>query len=154
MAIRSLDLVVLRHGEAESYAGSDSQRALTERGRSQAQHQAQLLSEQGFIPEQIIHSPYLRTRQTADICHKTFPDALLKTHSGLLHSADVTGIPFMLDQQASVLMVSHMPLVARIVHLFCPGVDIYGFNVAGFVRMTVDLRDYSAVITQDATQGV
>ena len=154
MASRSVDLVILRHGEAEPYAGSDAQRELTEAGRLETEQQVQVLSELGFAPDEIIHSPFTRTCQTADICHAMFPNAQMKSHSGLMHSADVNQIPYLLNQQGSVLFVSHMPLVARIVNFFCPETSVYGFGVSGFARMTIDLSDYSGTITHDATRGI
>lgn len=154
MASRSLDLVILRHGEAEPYAGSDAQRELTLRGKSETRTQAEKLLAIDFEPEEIIHSPFTRTCQTADICHEVFPAAAIKSHSGLMHSADVNQIPYLLNQQKSVLMVSHMPLVARIVNFLCPSTDIYGFSVSGFVRITVSLDDYTGTVMHDATRGI
>lgn len=154
MVSRSLDLVILRHGEAEPYAGSDADRELTERGKLETRKQTEKLLEIGFAANEIIHSPYIRTYQTANICSELMPTAVMKSHSGLMHSADVNQIPYLMNQQNSLLMVSHMPLVARIVNFLCPGTEIYGFSVSGFARITVSLDDYSGMVAYDATRGI
>jgi phosphohistidine phosphatase len=60
-------LLLLRHGEAESAqaAASDFDRALTAHGRRQALEAAQHLQSAQYLPEAIVASPALRTRESA-----------------------------------------------------------------------------------------
>ena len=150
---QSVDLVILRHGEAEPYINSDAERALTDRGREETSAQIAILAEQGFLPEEIIHSPFIRTTQTARICHDFFPDAKLRAHSGLMHSAQPEMVPSIWGECNSVLLASHMPLVARLLLYLCPTANVYGFNVSGFARVEVHRETLESVITLDATGG-
>ncbi len=61
-----MQLLVMRHGEAEIRAPSDAQRNLTEAGRQQAISAGKWLSEHGHRFQQLWVSPYRRARQTAE----------------------------------------------------------------------------------------
>ncbi|HEX4052154.1 MAG TPA: histidine phosphatase family protein [Steroidobacteraceae bacterium] len=62
-------LLLLRHGEAEpaGAAASDFERALTAHGRAQALQAARRLRRTRCVPDAILASPALRTRETATI---------------------------------------------------------------------------------------
>lgn len=62
-------LVLLRHGEAQpaGAAASDFERPLTLHGRAQALQAAHRLRGAGCVPDAILASPALRTRETATI---------------------------------------------------------------------------------------
>jgi phosphohistidine phosphatase len=60
-----MELLILRHAEAEPYAASDSQRALTPRGIVQARLVGNFCLSAGLLPEVILTSPYVRTVETA-----------------------------------------------------------------------------------------
>ena len=153
MVSQSVDLVILRHGEAEPYINSDAERELTSRGREETRAQIALLAEQGFQPEEIIHSPFTRTTQTAGVCHEFFPDAKLRAHSGLMHSAQPEMVPLIWGESNSVLLASHMPLVARLLLYLCPTANVYGFNVSGYARVEVNRESLESVLIHDATGG-
>lgn len=146
-----LDLVIMRHGEAESIASSDERRSLTESGRLMIARQARILKEQGFEPTEIVHSPYLRTDQTAAICHSRFPSATCRSDAALLHSAEPDRIPFMWSETPSMLLVSHMPLVGRLIQYLCPESGIYGLPVGGYVRIAVNMTDLSSTLIFDGS---
>ncbi len=60
-----MKIFIMRHGEAEHYAQSDAERALTERGRSASAAVAKACVEQGYqLFDKVIVSPYLRAQQT------------------------------------------------------------------------------------------
>jgi len=61
-----MNLILWRHAEAEDYAATDLARALTTRGRKQAQHVAKWLRTR--LPDNavILASPAVRTIQTAE----------------------------------------------------------------------------------------
>lgn len=61
-----MNIVIMRHGEAESCVSSDEQRHLTEQGREQALMAGQSLVASGFFPDQLWVSPYIRALQTID----------------------------------------------------------------------------------------
>jgi len=62
-----MDLLLIRHAKAESFASSDSARALTEQGREQARKVGQFLEQQQLVPDLTLASPLVRARQTAEI---------------------------------------------------------------------------------------
>lgn len=151
MATDILDLVIFRHGEAEGFVTSDDQRQLTENGRKVTLQQSKALLETGFIPDVIIHSPFVRTNQTASICHSVFSEADIKSDTLLLHGANPEQVPMTWNNESSVLLVSHMPLVGRLIQYLCPQSNIYGLPVAGFVRMSLDKNRLQGVISHDGT---
>ena len=62
-------LILMRHAQAEPAAidGADHERALSDTGRREALRAAQQLRAMTSLPDRVLVSPSLRTRQTADI---------------------------------------------------------------------------------------
>lgn len=60
-----MQLWILRHGEAVWPAPSDPERALTARGEAENKALAETLNKQSDRCDYLLHSPYLRARQTA-----------------------------------------------------------------------------------------
>ncbi|RKZ99663.1 MAG: histidine phosphatase, partial [Gammaproteobacteria bacterium] len=82
-----MELIILRHGEAGS-AALDQERPLTDYGRQQIAGQYQWLQEHQFEPELILHSPYRRTTETADLASVLFPNAELQVEPLLTPDGD------------------------------------------------------------------
>ncbi|MFD2255336.1 SixA phosphatase family protein [Luteolibacter algae] len=64
-----MNLLLLRHGKAEERrpaGGTDFSRALVEKGHQQAREAARVLSAAEMLPDLVLCSPLVRTRQTAD----------------------------------------------------------------------------------------
>ena len=62
-----MDLIMLRHGKAEDFHfEGDSARPLVEKGRQQARQAARILKRAKWLPDIVLTSPLVRTRQTAD----------------------------------------------------------------------------------------
>lgn len=115
-----MKLWVLRHGEAQQYAGSDAARALTDTGRAQVSHCAvQLL---GKPLDAVLASPYVRAQQTAQLVHGALgltdpvitvpwltPDSL----------PDQVMLELERRQLEHVLLVSHQPLVGTLIGALC-----------------------------------
>jgi phosphohistidine phosphatase len=69
-------LYIVRHAWAEEPDerwGSDAARPLTDDGKKRYRKVVEALVERGFRPQIIATSPYLRTRQTAEIAAKNLP---------------------------------------------------------------------------------
>lgn len=63
-----MQLILLRHGKAEDrHPEGDRFRALMEKGYLQARRAGELLKASGDVPEIVLTSPLVRTRQTAEI---------------------------------------------------------------------------------------
>jgi len=64
-----MQLLLLRHGKAETRNSdnpTDFSRALLQKGIDQARNAARLLREADLLPDLVLCSPLIRTRQTAD----------------------------------------------------------------------------------------
>lgn len=62
-----MQLLLLRHADAESSAPTDDLRALSDKGRQQAKRVARFCKERGLQPDLILTSPFLRAEETARI---------------------------------------------------------------------------------------
>jgi phosphohistidine phosphatase len=60
-----MQLLLLRHAEAEPNAATDATRALTEKGSKQAESVGRYCLKHGFVPEMILSSPLTRAEETA-----------------------------------------------------------------------------------------
>jgi phosphohistidine phosphatase len=67
-------LFLIRHAKAETAFGQDDyDRALTDRGRNDARRIAAMLADRERLPEVLVHSGALRTKQTAEIFAAHWP---------------------------------------------------------------------------------
>nr|WP_220464609.1 phosphohistidine phosphatase SixA [Pseudomonas juntendi] len=113
---------VLRHGEAELRANTDTERRLTAHGREQVVRSAAHLLGQPL--QAIIASPYVRAQQTAALVHETLGFAEpLRTVPWLTPEADVQQVIGEIERLGleHVLLVSHQPLVGNLVGLLQHG---------------------------------
>ena len=63
-----MQLLVIRHARAaEANGGPDSQRPLSDLGRSEFEAAASKIAQSGSVPQHIYHSPARRTTETAEI---------------------------------------------------------------------------------------
>ena len=60
-----MQIILIRHGQAEHQSSTDAKRALTALGESQAQQTAAWLVNHDFQLDGLFVSPYLRAQQTA-----------------------------------------------------------------------------------------
>lgn len=117
-----MQIFVMRHGQAEAIAPSDSLRTLTEGGVKEAEITGQWLLENSQTFDCVFVSPYVRAQQTADavigqlsrvgkrqiLSFITPEDSPKAVHDYLdAVSSD--------EQYQSILLVSHMPLVSYLV---------------------------------------
>ncbi|HLR17904.1 MAG TPA: phosphohistidine phosphatase SixA [Alcanivoracaceae bacterium] len=133
---------VSRHGEAEAYAASDAQRALTERGSAEVREFWRQLREQGVLPTRIIASPYVRAQQTAAIIAEVIGGLAVETHPLITPDASVSEVLDWLGRDVAeegVLLVSHMPLVGNLVGQWTQGVGAgVGMSVATVACIEAD----------------
>ena len=62
-----MNLLIIRHAEAEGFAMNDAARTLTEKGLDQARRVGEFLKTKGLVPDLTLTSPYTRALQTAEI---------------------------------------------------------------------------------------
>jgi phosphohistidine phosphatase len=118
-----MELIVLRHAEAEDHAPTDHLRRLTEKGRHQAEAVGVYLKEHAIKVDIILSSPALRTAETAEIVAEelelevqTVPWAL----PGMTPEMAMNSLE-RFQSAKRVLLVGHQPdiglLVARLLGL-------------------------------------
>lgn len=115
----------MRHGEAEPLSSQDSQRQLTARGQHEVSQMALWLQQHYAAFDWIWASPYLRTRQTAELMlAKQQPFSQFEIVPELVPEGDAALFKSYFDARISknpdarVLLVSHMPLVSFLVEAF------------------------------------
>lgn len=113
-----MKIFIMRHGEAEHYASSDAERALTERGQNASLKVALKCSGKGFSNfDKVLVSPYLRAQQTWTTISQTFTGTDVETCDDITpygQSDQVFDYISALVEQHnfdSMLLVSHLPLV-------------------------------------------
>ncbi|WP_341501552.1 phosphohistidine phosphatase SixA [Gallaecimonas sp. GXIMD4217] len=120
-----MQVLIMRHGQAVPQAPSDAERSLTARGEEEAWAQGNWLKSQGLVPSRLFVSPYRRTRQTAAQVGAAFANVEPVTLDELTPSGNLQAVTDLihgyLGSDETLLLVSHMPLVAYLVEALVPG---------------------------------
>jgi len=116
-----------RHGEART-AATDRQRQLTDRGRDDVSFGCHRFHdtcvERGLAhPDRLLHSPWVRTTQTADIVASAFSHARVQPCDALMPGMGVGDVDRALrdldhPEDAHLVLVTHQPLVSRLVDYY------------------------------------
>ena len=119
-------LLVMRHGNADSAGtGSDFDRPISRTGRLDLVSLAQGVSTLEMRPEIIVHSPLVRTRETAEILVAGLGGQVPLLEAPLLSPgaspAEVQGEVSGLANFGSVMVVGHAPDVSEICYFFLAG---------------------------------
>ncbi|HEX6292863.1 MAG TPA: phosphohistidine phosphatase SixA [Herpetosiphonaceae bacterium] len=164
-----MKLFFLRHGIAEPAHGAigDRERALTEEGRSQAQHIAQALRRLNIRPDVVLTSPLARAAQTAEIVAPVL-EAPLETANELQPGCILDDLQRLLRRYAheTIMLVGHEPdfsaLAARLINADERGIllkkggviriDVDGRPQAGRGRMVTLLTPKTLVLLADTAQ--
>ncbi len=120
-----MQLVLLRHGEAERDAASDSQRRLTARGEQEASATGLLLAPLLLGPLQVISSPYCRARQTAERVAAEIGAGAVREISGITPDDDPRRALLLIAGHcvpgSTLVVVTHMPLISDLLALLVDG---------------------------------
>ncbi len=136
-----MKIYIMRHGEAQHYAASDAERALTDRGRSESVAVARAGVNQKDVTrfDKVLVSPYLRAQQTwqeisayfssqdVEVCEDITPYGQSEMVFEYITARAET------EQWQSVLLVSHLPLVGYLVSEFVPEMVPPMFPTSGLV---------------------
>jgi phosphohistidine phosphatase SixA len=114
-----LIVTLWRHGEA-AWLAPDADRPLTEAGRAaltlRASELVQWLSAQANAqPSDLLHSPYRRTRETADLIAPLIGSPARDEAAALAPGCDERGLFSLLDKQPHLVIVSHQPFISEMV---------------------------------------
>lgn len=139
-------LVLLRHAKAEApqpYA-TDAERPLSTRGLVDAAAAGGWLAEQGLIPDRVLCSPALRTRQTWEqvACALT-PATPTVTYVASMYDAGAEALLRTIartsDDVRTLLVVGHNPILSIVSGYLDPaGGDGGSLRTAGIAVHTVD----------------
>src|SRR5512134_3146282 len=113
-----MELILWRHAEAED-GSPDHARALTEKGRKQAEHMAQFLSTRLPPHTRILVSPAVRAQQTAAALTDQFITAPnIDVGSSPQRALSTAGWP---TAGGTVLLVGHQPWLGEVAALLMTG---------------------------------
>ncbi|SIN76235.1 phosphohistidine phosphatase SixA [Salinivibrio sp. ES.052] len=115
-----MKLIIMRHGEAQAFAASDSERGLTANGEQQSKQMAVWLNQQigSQAIDKVLVSPYLRAQQTWQVCAPLLPTASqviteeeITPYGQSDRVYDYVNAMIEVEKLDVVLVVSHLPLV-------------------------------------------
>lgn len=110
-------LFILRHAEAGPASKSDFERALTERGISQAKDLGEMMNEKGYAPALVLCSSALRTRLTLEGVMESVRIPKVE-HTRDIYHAEALDLMDMLraidEKYSSVLLVGHNPAIHQL----------------------------------------
>lgn len=113
-----MKLILARHGEAEdvSPTGKDRDRELTPKGKEDIHKMGRFIQLSSLKVKYIYHSPYLRTRQTAEIFAEELKIELLEPCDELAPGKSCEDIIHKIknfSNSEALLIVSHNPGIAH-----------------------------------------
>lgn len=122
-------LLLLRHAKAEPAHGvADEQRPLTLEGRQRASAVGPALVEAGLVPEVVLCSPAVRTRQTWELVRAGLSAQPRVEHRDSLYGGSpgalLDEVRAVSDDVETVLVVGHEPIMSRTAAVLAgPGSD-------------------------------
>jgi phosphohistidine phosphatase len=144
-------LTIWRHGAAEKGV-NDRLRELTSSGRDDVRFGGHRFHEACIAwniprPHRILHSPLVRTAQTAEIIAATFTHATVTAVAALQPGSDVAAVDALVcdfnksdSDKQHTLLVSHQPLVSELVDYYLGGGSSVPFLApGGLVTLSLEL---------------
>lgn len=121
----TLELVLLRHGEAERQAARDDLRRLTPRGAQEARATGTRLAALHLRVPVVMSSPYVRARETAEIVAEAVGAGAVRELAGITPDDDprraVLAIAERCVPGTTLVVVTHMPLIGSMLSLLVDG---------------------------------
>lgn len=113
----------MRHGEASWQAACDAERPLTENGVIRLRKTLTENRSRMTDVDHILHSPYLRARQTAQIAGEVLGVTEFSQDARWTPEGDIVQALSSLEayEDKTLLVVTHNPLVSLLVGAFCEG---------------------------------
>jgi phosphohistidine phosphatase len=117
--------VVLRHGTAEPFAPTDQERHLADRGRDEARVAGERLRSLGVVPDHVVVTPAVRTRETwqevASVLGSELQPVVERSGYGASLEVLVDALRTLPADAATVLFVGHNPVAAHLCHFLDDG---------------------------------
>ena len=155
-----MNIYIMRHGQAEMIAPSDSARPLTAIGKKQSAKMAKYLSEKKVTFDAVLVSPYLRAQKTLEAVTPFFPKVeniqTLKslTPSGSARASVNEILALQADGAKSVLIVSHLPLVGYIVGELAPAAGVPSFSTSSVAHIDFDEQGFGTLLSLTAVSNI
>ena len=135
-----MKVFIMRHGEAQQFASSDSDRQLTPKGRQRSQEIARECSELGYVHfDRVLVSPYIRAQQTWHEISAYLSAECYETCEDITPYGDAEQVVSYLSALADVhnvqdlLIVSHLPLVGYIAAELIADISPPMFSTSGLM---------------------
>lgn len=149
-----MQLMIMRHGEAEPTFRDDANRKLTTQGFIEAQQGGVWLKQKVDSIDYAIVSPFVRAKQTHEMvasivtCGYTETSAEI-TPSGIPSSVHdyIDGLIASNPNISSLILVSHMPLVTYLLDSFTRKMESRMFCTGGIACLDYQGAGQSAVVT-------
>jgi phosphohistidine phosphatase len=143
-----MKIFIMRHGEAENFAASDAERALTSSGRSASISVAKASRKRGLSQfDKVLVSPYLRAQETWQAISEEFRCDQVVTCDDITPYGqsnqvyDYVNALIELENLESVLLVSHLPLVSYLTAEFVTDIVPPMFPTSGLVCIEFDPKN-------------
>lgn len=147
-------LYIVRHGEKNIVDESidDYDIEVTQKGLEDIHKQAKKLKEKGIIPDLIVSSPAIRTRQTADILSNELNYTKNIMYNEVLYQAFmnelVESITYTFDDVKTLMIVGHNPSLTAL------GVSFVGLKekilMGEMVRIDFDCNSWTEIDNSNA----
>jgi phosphohistidine phosphatase len=137
-----MKLCVMRHGDAAN-GPDDGARPLSAQGEAEAKNAGRFLAKIGEIPDIVLHSPLLRSRQTAEgVVRAAGVNRSLRARSGIAPDDDPEAFArdlSALGHEGRVLVVTHQPFISALASFLLSDAEGLSIKfttgtVAGFER--------------------
>lgn len=114
-----MQIIIMRHSQAVPDSAQDSIRSLTAKGEHDAYQAGNWLVSQGYAPELVLVSPYVRTQQTAAQIHRAAPHWKMEEAEWITPNHAALTVFKQLEQrsESSLMLISHQPLVGNLLNL-------------------------------------
>ena len=137
-----MEVFLLRHGIAQDphLVASDEERRLTAEGRRKVEQVAEAFRKRVKALDGILHSPYLRAAETAEIFSREYPNTRLEEVSGITpydHPEDAITLLQARPKAERLLLVGHEPNLSGVASLLLTGQEnpILEFKKAGLAGL-------------------
>lgn len=149
-----MQLILMRHGEAEPNFRNDSQRNLTTRGFMECQKTGVWLRQNIGDIDVALVSPYVRARQSFETIKSIVSIERFEESSDIIPSGDPKLVQDYVhalcddSDLSSLLIVSHMPLVSYLVDSFCGSFKSHLFSTASVTTLNYKVSENKAEIAE------
>lgn len=137
-----MKLFILRHGQAENFACSDAERALTDGGRAEVRRVIRRSAGEISPLHHLWVSPLRRAQQTADVVEEELGPAPRETSPLLVPECSAYHVLELLSgvEDGTYLLVSHQPLVGELVNGLCGKPNgFYAMDTGALAQVRLDV---------------